>query len=317
VSHSLNQTTESEKIRVRLYRFDPAIDQAPRYDSYEVPRTPRMRIMDALNYIHEDLAVDFGYRWLCSTKKCGTCAVNVNGSPRLACWEEAESDMTIEPLSHMPVVRDLVTSRDSFETALSTLSPLIVRKTEYAGFPEPLTAVDMAPTEHLRDCIQCLACQAACPVLDQADSGFAGPALLVALSELAQDPRDGEDRARLASETAQVFKCVSCYECERVCPAEIPIVREAIEPLKRLARPTGTSPGAKRADAFLAVVEERGYANGALIAMRTKGVTLSAIRLAVRMALRGKIDLVEIFLKRASTKVGALRRTYESSKENK
>ena len=68
-------------------------------------------------------------------------------------------------------------------------------------------------------------------------------------SELAQDPRDEADRARLADEVAQVFKCVSCYECERVCPTEIPIVSEAIQPLKRLVYRRGEAAGARRAHA--------------------------------------------------------------------
>ncbi|MCC7016751.1 MAG: 2Fe-2S iron-sulfur cluster binding domain-containing protein, partial [Rhodospirillales bacterium] len=119
---SSKPTTEPDKIRVRIRRFDPEADQAPRYESYEVPRTPRMRIMDVLDYVYETEAVDFGYRWLCGTRKCGTCAVNVNGSPKLACWDEAEPEMTIEPLSNLPLVRDLVTSRDPYEAFLAKLS---------------------------------------------------------------------------------------------------------------------------------------------------------------------------------------------------
>ena len=295
---SSKRTTEPDKIRVRIYRFDPETDQAPRYESYEVPRAPDMRIMDVLDYVYETEAVDFGYRWLCGTRKCGTCAVNVNGSPKLACWDEAEPEMTIGPLSNLPLVRDLVTSRDPYEAFLAKLSPLLVRKAEYAGFPEPLSAQDMAPTIHLRDCIQCLACQSVCPVLQQPDSGFAGPALLVALSELAQDPRDGADRSRLADEVAQVFKCVSCYECERVCPIKIPIVSEAIEPLKRLAQRSGQSGGARRARAFFGAVKARGYADAALVALKTNGVSLGALRLAFRLMRRGKLSLADTFLKR-------------------
>jgi len=313
VSPSSKPTTEPDKIRVRIYRFDPETDRAPRYESYDVPRTPRMRIMDVLDHVHETLAVDFGYRWLCGTKKCGTCAVNVNGSPKLTCWDEAEPEMTIEPLSNLPLVRDLVTSRDPFEASLASLSPTLVRKTEYAGFPEPLSAQDMAPTAHLRDCIQCLACQSVCPVLRQPDSGFAGPALLVALSELAQDPRDGADRARLADEVAQVFKCVSCYECERVCPTEIPIVSEAIEPLKRLAHSAGRSAGARRTRAFLGVVKARGYANAALVALKTNGFSLHGLRLALRLLPRGKLSLTDAFLKRPPPGAGTIRKTYEST----
>jgi fumarate reductase (CoM/CoB) subunit B len=306
-------STEQDTVRVRIRRFDPDHDREPRYESYDVPRSPRMRIMDALDYIHEQLAVDFGYRWLCGSKKCGSCAVKVNGSPRLACWEEAEPDMTIEPLDNMPVVRDLVTSRDPYEKFLAELSPVLARNKEYPGFPEPLTDLEMAPTAHLRECIQCLCCQSVCPVLDQGDTGFAGPALLVALSELAQDPRDGADRAQLADGVAHVFQCVSCYECERVCPAEIPIVSEAIEPLKRLAVRSGKSAGSRRAQAFLQVVKERGHANAILITLKTKGVSLGGLRLAFRMVRTGKLRLADAFFGRRSSAIGTISETLRSN----
>jgi succinate dehydrogenase/fumarate reductase iron-sulfur protein len=302
-------------VRLRLYRFDPAVDAAPRYEAYEVPYVSRMRIMDVLDHVHENLAVDFGYRWLCGTRKCGTCAVNVNGTPKLACWEPAEAEMTIEPLANLEVIRDLVTSRDGFEAALAKLSPTLVRKAEYPGFPEPLTAQQFAPTAHLRDCIQCLACQSVCPVLKQPQSGFAGPALLVALSELAQDPRDGADRGRLAGEVARVFDCVSCYECERVCPAEIPIVSEAIEPLKRKAYQAGAGAGARHARAFLEVVKGRGYLNPTALTLKTKGFTLGALRLALRLVPRGKVDLRKAFLQRSVGGAKTIAKTYESSEK--
>jgi succinate dehydrogenase/fumarate reductase iron-sulfur protein len=313
VSPSSKPTTEPDKIRVRLYRFDPTVDPAPRYESYEVARTPRMRIMDVLDHIFEREAVDFGYRWLCGTKKCGSCACSVNGTPKLACWEEAQAEMTIEPLAQHEVVRDLVISRDGYEALLARLSPLIVRKTEYPGFPEPLSALQFAPTAHLRDCLQCLACQSVCPVVAQPDSGFAGPALLVALSELAQDPRDGGDRARLAGEVAQVFKCVSCYECERVCPVDIPIVGEAIEPLKRIVYRAGIGAASQRARSFLDVIKARGRVNAAALALKTKGLTRSALRLAWRMVPRGKIDLADLLLGRRRRGAQTIRKTYESS----
>ncbi|HLX28032.1 MAG TPA: 2Fe-2S iron-sulfur cluster-binding protein [Casimicrobiaceae bacterium] len=315
MSPSSKPTTESDIVRVRLYRFDPSVDAAPRYESYEVPCVPRMRVMDVLDYIHEELAVDFGYRWLCGTRKCGTCAINVNGSPKLACWDEAEAEMTIEPLPNMEVIRDLVTSRDGFEASLAKLSPMLVRKEEYAGFPEPLTSTQFAPMEHLRDCLQCLACQSVCPVIAQGGSAFAGPALLVALSELAQDPRDGADRAHIAADVAHVFDCVSCYECERACPAEIPIVGEAIEPLKRIAYRAGEGEGAEHAKAFLDVVKTRGYLNPTVLALKTRGVNADTLRMAMRMIPRGKVDLGQAFLERKPSGAEGIAKTYGSAEE--
>jgi succinate dehydrogenase/fumarate reductase iron-sulfur protein len=317
VSLSSRPTIEAAVVRVRLYRYDPQTDAEPRYEDYEVPHAPRMRIMDVLDHIHEQLAVDFGYRWLCGSKKCGTCAVTVNGTPRLACWEEAEAVMTIEPLRNLPVVRDLVVSRDPHDQGLARLQPLLARAEPYRGFPEPLSATDMAPAYHLRDCIQCLACVSACPVLAQADTGFAGPAQLVALAELALDPRDGADRAAMADEAARVFQCVSCYECERVCPTHIPVVGEAIEPLKRLAYRRGASDGARRARAFIDVVREHGYVNAPKVAAKTKSGRWRAtdVALAARMIRRGKMKLTDALGKPPTAGAERLRRILDDKED--
>ena len=312
---SSNPISKPATIRVRISRFDPSLDRTKRYEQYEIPAKPLMRIIDVLDYVHENLQVDIGYRWLCTSKKCGTCAVKVNGSPALACWDEALPDMTIEPLDNLPVVRDLVTSRDGYQELLAKISPLLVRKKDYPGFPEPITEQSFAPMVHLRDCIQCLACQSVCPVYAQPDSGFAGPAVLVQLSDLAQDPRDEAHRADLADRVAQVFKCVSCYECERVCPSEIPIVSEAIEPLKRLARRTGTSAGARRARAFWGVAQDGGTVSGVLVALRAGKFGLGTLRLGMRLLSRGKLDFIAGLFDKKPTGSEALRRAHQASEK--
>ena len=123
-----------DTIRVRILRYDPETGEAPRYEAFEVPGSQRMRVLDVLEYIQETLAQDIAFRWLCSVKRCGTCAVTVNGSPVLACWEPAQPEMTIEPLKNFPVIRDLVIDRGPYEDILAELAPLLVRKEAYAGF---------------------------------------------------------------------------------------------------------------------------------------------------------------------------------------
>ena len=305
-----------DRIRARIFRFDPDTDAEPRYETYEVPWTPRMRVLEVLDYVNETLAQDVAYRWFCGVKKCGTCAVSVNGSPALACWEPAQAEMTIEPLRSLPVVRDLVTEREPYEAWLRRMGPLLVRREPYDRFPEPLSHTDMAPSAHLRDCIQCLACYAACPVVEQPDSGFAGPAPLVALAELALDPRDALDRAKLAAEEAQVFKCVSCYECERVCPAGIPIVGEAIEPLKRRAFARGEGAGAHHAQVFLDVVKAYGWVNAPKLVLGSKGLSGAALRTGLRMVVRGKVKPLQMLLGRPSDGAETIRKLYESTERD-
>jgi len=284
-------------LSVRVFRFDPTVDAAPRYETYQVPRQPRMRVLDALDYIACDLAVDIGYRWYCGAKKCGTCAVTVNGVPTLACWEPALPEMTVEPLKNLPVVRDLVTERGPYEEILARFSPTLHRDQPYQRFPEPLSHREMASGDRLRDCIQCLACYAACPVIGDGDRTFAGPAPLVKLAELTLDPRDSLDRGTVAQVHADVFKCISCYACEEVCPAEIPIVSHAIEPLKREAHRAGAGKGSRHASAFLDLVCRGGRLDASAVVLKTHGVSralLDWISVGIRMLRHGKISPVRL-----------------------
>src|SRR5581483_1487458 len=108
------------------------------------------------------------------------------------------------------------------------------------------------------DCINCMACFSACPVLDLGgETGFAGPAPLVQLAQVALDPRDGLDRAGLIEDRADIFECVSCYRCEEVCPADIPIVSSVIEPLKAIAFAARPAKNLHQ-QSFLELVEARG-----------------------------------------------------------
>lgn len=282
-----------ETVSARVYRFDPSRDSAPHYETYEVPFTTWMRVMDVLDYISEELGEDLAYRWFCGVKKCGSCGVRMNGRSVLACWEPAVAEMTIEPLVHSAVIRDLVVDRQPYESGLQRMRPWLERRTPYPGFPEPLTHEQMAGAASARDCIQCLCCVSACPVLDLgADTRFVGPALLVQLAQYALDPRDGLDRGRIAHQEASVFSCVSCYACEEACPADIPMVAGAIEPLKAQAYRSLRQESSRHTKAFMDLVKRRGYVDPSALVLRTQGVkALKKIGRVFRLALRRKVHL--------------------------
>jgi succinate dehydrogenase/fumarate reductase iron-sulfur protein len=104
--------------------------------------------------------------------------------------------MTIEPLRNLPVIRDLVVDRSPFERKVASLEPWIERTAPYAGFPEPLLHKEMENASKALDCIGCMACYSACPVIGLGDlTDFAGPAPLVQLAQAALDPRDTRERA--------------------------------------------------------------------------------------------------------------------------
>ena len=260
------------------------------FQEFRVPYQKWMRVLDALNWIAENAATDLAHRWFCSTKMCGTCAVRMNGREVLACWEAVEPAMRIEPLRNLPVVRDLVVDRAPYEAKVAALEPWLERAAPYPGFPEPLTHREMRHASKALDCISCMCCYSACPVVGLgALTDFAGPAPLVQLGQTALDPRNAPAKVARSLALTGIFNCVSCYKCEEVCPAHIPIVSQVIEPLKACAAQL-VPEMAKHAFALRDVVAARGRVDPGALVLRVRGVrALGNLPRLVRLFLRGKI----------------------------
>jgi succinate dehydrogenase/fumarate reductase iron-sulfur protein len=289
-----------ETVTVRVWRSDDG-----KLAEFRVPYRKWMRVLDALNWIAENGAPDLAYRWFCGSKMCGTCGVRMNGREVLACWEAVEPDMTIEPLRNLPVIRDLIVDRAPFDRKVEALEPWIERPAPYSGFPEPLNHKDMKNASKALDCIGCMCCYSACPVIGLGDlTDFAGPAPLVQLGQTALDPRNDSAKVARSLSLTGIFNCVSCYKCEEVCPASIPIVTQVIEPLK--ARAAALVPGmAKHSNALRAVVMARGYVDPTALVLRVRGLAaLFDLPRALRLLLRGKIDPLKTVFKR-KTPAGA------------
>jgi len=112
--------TVSRTIKVTVVRTNPETGMKPVKVSYNVPWQDRMRVMDALNYIRENIDSSLAFRYSCRYyAKCGTCAAMVNGKPVLTCYEEARDGMLVEPLANFQVVRDLVVDRSEWDMRVS------------------------------------------------------------------------------------------------------------------------------------------------------------------------------------------------------
>jgi succinate dehydrogenase/fumarate reductase iron-sulfur protein len=297
--------TEGEALTVKVKRSAEASEPA-RFETYRVPFQKWMRVLDALNHIAEHDAPDLAYRWFCGTKMCGTCALRMNGREVLACWEAVEPEMIIEPLRHLPVVRDLVVDRAPYEARVAAFEPWIERRAPYAGFPEPLSHKEMKNASKALDCVSCMACYSACPVIGLGDlTDFAGPAPLVQLGQTALDPRNDPQKLRRALEQSGIFNCVSCYKCEEVCPAAIPIVTHVIEPLK--ARAAQLTPAmARHPLTFRAIVAARGRIDPGALILRVQGArAFTRMARLLRLLARGKINPVKTLLRSKTAAAGA------------
>ncbi len=157
--------------------------------------------------------------WQCSClqKKCGACAMVINGKPGLACdafLRDFKKEITIEPLRKFPVVKDLIVDRSIMYENLKTM--------------ELWTTSDVTFTDKLSDtayegsrCLQCGCCLEVCPNFAPGDDFF-GAAAFVPTTRLLNSLSEG-DVARLKNiYQNHIYKdCGKSLACKSICPAGI------------------------------------------------------------------------------------------------
>ncbi|MDD1647912.1 MAG: 2Fe-2S iron-sulfur cluster-binding protein, partial [Methanomicrobiales archaeon] len=144
---------------VRVFRWNPAKEKEGKLRTYHVEVQDGARVLHVLHAIHtEDPTLS--YRYCCGTGQCGSCAVRVDGEPKLACMTEARDGMIVEPLN-LPVRKDLVVE---MEPALAQIAPLLPKGQAECPAQEQIAAI-----KPLRDCIECLACVSVCPAMEVAE----------------------------------------------------------------------------------------------------------------------------------------------------
>lgn len=102
---------DEKKVYLKIFRFDPIKDKAPKYEIYEVPWRENLTLLSALDYIRKNLDETLAFRdYCCGCSWCMSCLMMVNGKGVQACSKILESSerLTIEPLRGFPIIRDLV-----------------------------------------------------------------------------------------------------------------------------------------------------------------------------------------------------------------
>lgn len=237
-----------DEVRLSVFRFDPEKDEGSRYQTCSVPYSKNLTILDALNFVKEEIDGTLSFRQSCRAAICGSCAVRVNKRSCLACRTRITKKMmaeviVIDPLSHFKVIKDLVVDLEPFYERMRQVQPYLIRDNAVAITEEGMKVDPEAlrVSKAMRDCILCGSCYSDCNVLD-VDSSFLGPAAIISALRFAKDPRDIDGgRAAQAIEIG-LYKCPVDQECEFACPKDIRIRREAIERLRELAVLSGHGP---------------------------------------------------------------------------
>lgn len=99
-----------DQFTVSVKRFDPELGGAGRLEVFSLPRTVTdgMTVVTALGYIQQNLDPTLAFYYSCELGRCRGCLMEVNGNATFACTAPLEDGAVIEPLAHLPVIRDLV-----------------------------------------------------------------------------------------------------------------------------------------------------------------------------------------------------------------
>jgi succinate dehydrogenase/fumarate reductase iron-sulfur protein len=107
-------------ITLKIFRYDPGVDRAPRYESYRMPWKEGLLLLSALKHVRENLDDTLAFRdYCCGCSWCASCAMMVNGKGTKACSRPLKpgESLLIEPMWGFPVIKDLAVD---FGVSIST-----------------------------------------------------------------------------------------------------------------------------------------------------------------------------------------------------
>jgi succinate dehydrogenase / fumarate reductase iron-sulfur subunit len=294
------------RIEIEIERSCPEEGKEPHMERFRVEVPRHVTVLDTLIQVKNELDGSLTFRRSCRSAICGSCAMRINGRSGLACDTLVETELLrfghvrVQPLAHMPVVRDLAVDMKPFWERVRAIKPWVVRPAgEEPSWPvEHETAMSQDAVEELDDtskCIMCMACFSACEVAE-VDQRFLGPAALAKAYRMVADPRDAERAERLSTlnETGGYWDCTRCNQCVEACPKDVKPM-EAIVDLRREAIRAGHTDtiGSRHITEFIKIVRQEGRLNEGRMPINMKISNpfslLAVVPLAIKMFQHGKL----------------------------
>jgi succinate dehydrogenase iron-sulfur subunit len=295
------------RLTFTIQRFNPEVDSTAHLQEIRLDVGRGMTVLDALIRIKNECDGSLALRYSCRSAICGSCAMTINGSEKLACRTslrkelERHGHIAVAPLRNLPIIKDLVVDMASFWEKIRAVHPWLVSaaRPSHEDVSARMKAWDHGnPQFHNVDaCIMCGACVAACTVYE-VSKGFAGPAALAKADRFLSDSRETPSATRARLSTLQdehgIWDCTRCNFCVEVCPKDVKPM-EAIVRLRRasLERGLTKAAGARHILGFSGLVEQHGRLNEAMMPLKVVGFAphalLNILPLALKMLLKGKI----------------------------
>lgn len=216
----------SDYVILRISRSNSETDPTPKFVEFKVPVQKWTTVLEAILFVKQNLDHSVAVRYSCRQASCGSCGMQINGKPSLACYtkiSELNSNVvTVEPMHNFPIIRDLaVDSKQMFATH-KKMKPYIIREDSELtpGTKEFLqTPEDVEKYLQFSYCIKCGLCNSSCPTM-ATDTSFIGPQGLAQAYRYVADNRDEgkKERLKIIDQSHGIWRCHFAGSCSHVCP---------------------------------------------------------------------------------------------------
>lgn len=175
-------------------------------------------------------------KWSCSCLQglCGSCAMNINGYPKLACQSfinqlpltKLLNKVTIEPLSKFPVTEDLKVDKSILYENMKNMQ-------QWIESPAKINENNIQFEYDMSQCLLCGCCVEACPNYTS-ENLFVGTPIAVSSAKLIEQEENMKHKKQLEDNYKKNFYqgCVKSLVCEDICPMNIP-TQNAISRMNR------------------------------------------------------------------------------------
>jgi succinate dehydrogenase/fumarate reductase-like Fe-S protein len=99
-----------EPVVLKIFRYDPDADRAPRYEQYQVPWREGLLLLSALKYVRDNIDQTLAFRdYCCGCSWCASCVMTVDGKGIRTCSRPLRpgENLLVEPMRGFPILRDL------------------------------------------------------------------------------------------------------------------------------------------------------------------------------------------------------------------
>lgn len=218
------KTQNSSFKKINIYRYNPDQGDNPQIDTFFIdPNACSPMVLDALIKIKAEIDPTLTFRRSCREGVCGSCAMNINGVNTLACTKSLEdcgNDVTIYPLPHMPVIKDLVPDLSQAINQYAEIKPWMQNENQPDGQESYQSKEDREKLDGLWECILCFCCSTSCPSYWWNGDKYLGPATLLQASRWVEDSRDTATSERLddLEDPFKLYRCHTIMNCTNTCP---------------------------------------------------------------------------------------------------